>query len=73
MELLLNKILGNLCLLISPISKYVHCNITHAYKIDFLRWIVFAIKSLMPRTLLWLIDVSLSPSLWQSRPEKLVR
>jgi len=73
MELRLNKILGKLCLLISPISKYVHCNITHAYKIDFLRCIVFAIKSLMPRTLLWLIDVSLSPSLWQSRPEKLVR
>jgi hypothetical protein len=73
MELLLNKILVNFCLLISPISKYVRCNITHAYKIGFARCIVFAVQSVTPRTLIWLVDVSLSPSLWQSRPEKLAR
>jgi hypothetical protein len=63
MELLPNKILGNFCLLISSIFKYVHCNITHAYKIGFARCIVFAVQSVIPRTLLWLVDVSLSPSL----------
>jgi len=34
---------------------------------------VFAIKFVIPRTSLCLVDVSLSPSLWKSRPEKLVR
>jgi hypothetical protein len=63
MELYLNKILGNFCLLISPISKYIHCNITHAYKIGFARCIVFAVQSVIPRNLLWLVGVSLSPSL----------
>lgn len=63
MELLLNKILGSFCLLNSTISKYVHFNITHADKIGFARCMVFAIKSVIPRTLLLLVDVSLSPSL----------
>jgi hypothetical protein len=58
MELLLNKILGDFWLLVSPISKYVLCNITHAYKIGFARCIVYAIKSVIPRTTVWLVDVS---------------
>jgi len=61
--LLLNKILGDFWLLIGPMSKYVHCNIMHAYKIGFSRCIVYAIKSVIPRTLLWLVNVSLSQSL----------